>query len=75
MRIINREVRRATKVNRKEQMEEQRETDTKGVWKRKKKHETALPCEDILGNVEDLIAGFVGFVSASRDGRHCTRSR
>lgn len=30
----------------------------------------ALPCDDILGNVEDLIAGFVGFVSASR-GRHC----
>lgn len=23
-----------------------------------------LPCEDVLGKVEDLIAGFVGFVSA-----------
>lgn len=34
------------------------------------KHGEILPCDDILGNVEDLIAGFVGFVSASR-GRHC----
>lgn len=23
-----------------------------------------LPCDDVLGKVEDLIAGFVGFVSA-----------
>lgn len=23
-----------------------------------------LPCDDVLGNVEDLIAGFVGFESA-----------
>lgn len=26
----------------------------------------AVPCEDILGSVEDLIAGFEGFVSAER---------
>lgn len=26
--------------------------------------EYILPCEDILGSVEDFIAGFVGFVSA-----------
>lgn len=26
-----------------------------------------LPCEDILGSVEDLIAGLEGLVSAERD--------
>ena len=31
----------------------------------------SLPCEDIRGNVDDFIAGFVGFVSASSMAKSC----